>query len=1245
MATLLLTALATGATAGAAPLVVGLAVGAASVAGSFIDNKFLFPAGKPPTQTGNRIKELNAMTANEGEFIYFCAGPQCRVPGQLIWAGALKERDELTVIKTGGGLKGGSAKRIDFFYFNSLAVAIAEGQINEIKKIFANGKIIFDGLGGASIGSGLSGFVDTFETLDNFTFKSSGDYFGIREFPFNEDDNIRSVDKSLVPDPNSAKLINGNIKFLFGITRRSSIDQITGTGQVVLRNKIDGNVLAGRVDGLEDKSLRFQINVKSSTFRSETLQVTDSFTSSNFFNREPSRQIFATPRTEHTFFGIRVISSNSSVELKMNNNKDGKILSQSPFRFFGKYARSTRFVYEQIGGTYIVFDGDEDNPVFVPGTIKSTCRMRIEIENNVVKCFIDDKEVASNPWVNGTVQKLGFFTDVPAIAEVPSAEKGNNEDLIQALFDNFILQVPLGGGQEIPEGLEDIRYNSLTLYDGGFTQLQDPVIESEVVTQQSKAGILGRFFDNRNFSDQVGTRVDDVFNFSWTKSKPIPEITDRTNFSAEWDLIFVPTESSPNYRFQIGADDYFLFTITDDNGHQIVMKKTEKARSFDDYFSYNNDGGAHNLGGDGPISSLAFTKGKRYRMKIQYANYAGNAKIFVRFFLDSTSPFELLSKSTVVLSGSDDCVFTPTFRGTSYCSIELLALYDFANSIPQISIIVEADSSLTVAELLTKILLRAGLEETDIDVTSVPDIDVPGFMVSGATTTLDLINSVMVYANLNVQQSGELIRFFANGSERTFNVDSDFLAARAGSGAGFETALTISEVDNHGLPNDVVINFYDLERDLQPGSVQFRRLPIFTEAVEKIDMPFAMTREQALVIAERILWGFWADIRLANFKLPEDFFFIGQGDSVILTFRGFTHKIKIVNATYGHNGVIDFQGVIQEVEINRQFTTENQGAGISVGQFVYVPGALITHILNLPPILGNNVDLPDAGYLFASALIDTDATWKGASITESGDDSLFLESQQVSIEGFIGQSLNVLEDGPVDIVDEGNFVDIELLNGALASITQAQLFNELNLAVLGDEIIAFRDVEELNPNQFRLTGLIRGLRDTVDHTADHAIDERFILIGSDITQFAAVPNVVINQSRFWKGLSLGQTDGDVTSFQEDITAENLVPFRPVTIAGSRDGSNNLTITWDRQDRASFSLFVIPPPLSEQSLEFEIDFLDTGVVVRTKTVTAETASYTAAEQTTDGLTPGDPVDVRVYQISAIVGRGNEGSETV
>jgi hypothetical protein len=45
------------------------------------------------------------------------------------------------------------------------------------------------------------------------------------------------------------------------------------------------------------------------------------------------------------------------------------------------------------------------------------------------------------------------------------------------------------------------------------------------------------------------------------------------------------------------------------------------------------------------------------------------------------------------------------------------------------------------------------------------------------------------------------------------------------------------------------------------------------------------------------------------------------------------------------------------------------------------------------------------------------------------------------------------------------------------------------------------------------------------------------------------------------------------------------------------------------------------------------------VLRTITgLSSPAASYSAANQTSDGLTPGDPVLLRVYQMSAIVGRG-------
>jgi len=70
-------------------------------------------------------------------------------------------------------------------------------------------------------------------------------------------------------------------------------------------------------------------------------------------------------------------------------------------------------------------------------------------------------------------------------------------------------------------------------------------------------------------------------------------------------------------------------------------------------------------------------------------------------------------------------------------------------------------------------------------------------------------------------------------------------------------------------------------------------------------------------------------------------------------------------------------------------------------------------------------------------------------------------------------------------------------------------------------------------------------------------------------------------------------------------------------------------------------------LGEASQAYEVDIRNAGDTATLRTITAATpiASYTAAQQTTDGLTPGNPVVLRVFQISATVGSGIQRSTTV
>jgi hypothetical protein len=65
----------------------------------------------------------------------------------------------------------------------------------------------------------------------------------------------------------------------------------------------------------------------------------------------------------------------------------------------------------------------------------------------------------------------------------------------------------------------------------------------------------------------------------------------------------------------------------------------------------------------------------------------------------------------------------------------------------------------------------------------------------------------------------------------------------------------------------------------------------------------------------------------------------------------------------------------------------------------------------------------------------------------------------------------------------------------------------------------------------------------------------------------------------------------------------------------------------------------PVPLGEEIEAYEIDVMAGPLVKRTISSSTPTATYSAANQTTDGFTPGNPITVNVYQLSAVRGRGH------
>ena len=65
------------------------------------------------------------------------------------------------------------------------------------------------------------------------------------------------------------------------------------------------------------------------------------------------------------------------------------------------------------------------------------------------------------------------------------------------------------------------------------------------------------------------------------------------------------------------------------------------------------------------------------------------------------------------------------------------------------------------------------------------------------------------------------------------------------------------------------------------------------------------------------------------------------------------------------------------------------------------------------------------------------------------------------------------------------------------------------------------------------------------------------------------------------------------------------------------------------------------PLIEELEAYEVEILDGATVKRVLSTATTSAVYTAAQQTADWgalLGPGDTLDIRISQLSALIGRG-------
>ena len=124
----------------------GLGWGTGWLAGSVLGN-LLFPAkGQDSRVEGPRLGDLTVTSAANGAPVGIGFGT-LRMAGNLIWSSGIREKKNVERAEAGKGGGGASQTAVSYAYFASFAIAFGEGPAEDVLRLWADGKLIFDKTG------------------------------------------------------------------------------------------------------------------------------------------------------------------------------------------------------------------------------------------------------------------------------------------------------------------------------------------------------------------------------------------------------------------------------------------------------------------------------------------------------------------------------------------------------------------------------------------------------------------------------------------------------------------------------------------------------------------------------------------------------------------------------------------------------------------------------------------------------------------------------------------------------------------------------------------------------------------------------------------------------------------------------------------------------------------------------------------------------------------------------------------
>lgn len=549
-------------------------------------------------------------------------------------------------------------------------------------------------------------------------------------------------------------------------------------------------------------------------------------------------------------------------------------------------------------------------------------------------------------------------------------------------------------------------------------------------------------------------------------------------------------------------------------------------------------------------------------------------------------------------------------------------------------------SAVTLSTIVSDICESAGLESGDINVTDLASVSVKGYLRANQMTARAALEPLSQAYRFDATESDGVLKFVRRGTASVATLTADDFAL---SGDQDGPHVTTLQQDNE-LPIELSIRYMDVDRDYQSGAQRARRLAPDSQQTATVELPVVLTGSEAKQSAEVLQYLAWTERTKYQFALRPQHIKLDAGDIVTVPIGGTDRRLRLTQVTLAD--VLACEAVADDASV--YVSAAAAAATTSAQQTVYAPGATIPAFMDIP-ILRDADDDAD----FYLAAVGTGTGWTGAAVYKSADRADWSRIDAVTEPSVIGACTTLMPTGPTTIFDDGSTVNVRLASGTLSSVTEAQMCNGANAAAIGSmsggwEIVGFQNATLQGDGTYLLSRFLRGRRGTEWAVGTHAIGDQFVLLESGDLIRPDTAATEINSARYYKLPSFGTHLTDAAEITYTHQAAGKKPLSPVHISGRRHApaTNDWTVSWVRRGRLDWEWRdYVETPLGEATESYEIDIMSGSTVKRTLTASTQSVTYTAAQQTTDFGGVQTTLSVRVYQMSATVGRGYVGTATL